>query len=288
MNLLAAAIEALDPRAIFTVVAVLAAVFMAASAIHSKRLTLSAPAHELIGPLLLLNALFVTPLIPFSMFVMTRAVVLLLLLEGFLMLASSLAVWRLYSAGSAGATLLAQCLAPVFAVVLTMFLLPQLFAPRAAAGAFIVIGAVLIPLRRAFSVLSERFTVLLMIVASVTGGTLAVTTRMIGDLGLGVGPNFMLRNAIAGVAALLVVPPRSIGRDLLSALVKRTAFTVPYWLMFLTAVRLGSPAVAQALLATAPLMVLCYESLRQRAPMPRSLVASSLVVIVMLPVLVLS
>jgi drug/metabolite transporter (DMT)-like permease len=277
-----------SPQVTFAVVAVLAAVFLAASGVHSKRLTFSAPALELIGPLLLLNALFVTPLIPFSTFVMTRAVVLLLLLEAFLMLASSLAVWRLYSAGSAGATLLAQCLAPVFAVVMTMFLLPQLFAARSAAAAVIVITAVVVPLRRAFSFLSERSTVLLMLVASVTGGTLAVTTRMLGDLGLGVAPNFMLRNAVAGLAALVIVPPVSIGRDLVPALLKRTAYTVPYWIMFLTAVRLGSPAVAQTLLATAPLMVLRYESLRQRTPMPRSLLFSSLVVIVMVPVLVLS
>lgn len=288
MNDLASIIASTDPRVTFTVVAVLATVFLAASAIYSKRLTLSAPALELCGPLLLLNALFVTPLIPFSTFVMTRAVVFLLLLEGFLLLASSLAAWRLYSAGSAGATLLAQGMAPVFAIVLTMFLLPQLFVPRAAAGAFIVIGAVLIPLRGAFSSLSGRFTVLLMVVGAATGGTLAVTTRMLGDLGVGVGPNFMLRNAIAGIAALLIVPPRSIGRVLFPALVKRTALTVPYWFMFLTAIRLGSPAIAQTILATAPLMVLGYESLRNRAPTPRSLLLSSFVTIVMLPVLVLS
>lgn len=281
-------LDQLDGRIPFIASGVLAAVFLAASGVHSKRLTLSIPALQLIGPLLLLNATFVTPLVPLSTFVMTPAVLGLLAIESLLMVTSSLAVWRLYDAGTAGATLLAQSITPMFAVLLTMLLLPDLFSAWTALASTVVIAAVIAPLRGAFGVLSGRSTVLLLLIAAATGGSLAVTTRLLGDLGLGVAANFMLRNVAAGLLALMIVPPVALRRAHLPALLRRTAYTVPYWVLLLTAVRLGSPVVAQTLLATAPLMVLRYESWRDGVPMPRSLAITSLVVIAALPVLVLS
>lgn len=269
----------------FAGVSLLSAVLLAASGILSKRLTLTTPPRQLIGPLLVLNAAMVSVLLPVSEWTVSPTILAVLGLEAVVLVVISLAVWDLYGSGSAGATLMAQTLSPVFAVVLTAILLPDLFRIVPAIAACIIVVSVVSALMQAFSSLGRRRTLGSLLLAASGGGTLSVTSRLLGDLGVGIVPNYFVRNLAGGLLALLVFRPRGLPRAVLPQLVGRTLVTVPHYLLLLIAVRLGSPATALAVLATAPLMLFALEALRSDRRMNPRQVAASMVVVLTLPLL---
>lgn len=275
------------PVAVLTLAGVnlLSALLLAASGILSKRLTLTSPPRQLIGPLLVLNAATVAVLLPFSEWTVSPAVLALLGLEAVVLVSISLAAWDLYGSGSAGATLLALSVSPVFALVLTAILLPNLFRVVPAIGACIIVVSVVSALSQAFSSLGTRRSLGLLLLAASGGGTLSVTSRLLGDLGVGIVPNYFFRNLAGGLLALLIFGPRSLPRAVMPQLVGRTMVTVPYHLLFLSAVRLGSPATALAAVATAPLMVFAFDALRSDRRMNPRQVTASVIVVLTLPLL---
>lgn len=268
----------------FASLSIFSAILLAASGILSKRLTLAAPPRQLIGPLLLLNAAVVAVFLPFSSWRASPTILLLLCLEAVLLVLVSRAVWDFYGSGSAGATLMAQTMSPVFAVPLTALLLPELFRVVPAIAACVIVIAVMSALSQAFTTLGRGRTFAGLMLAAFCGGSLSVTTRILGDLGVGIFPNYFARNVLGGLLALLVFRPQVLPRGLLPRLVGRTLVTVPHYLLFLAAVRVGSPAAALTVLATAPLMVFGVDAIRGEARLnPRQIVAS-VVVILVLPV----
>lgn len=257
-----------------------AATALSVSAVLSKRLTLAMPARQLVGPLLLLNALIVLPGVLLAPVVVTPSILAIHLLEAGLLAAGSLAVWDLFDHGSPSAVVTAQSLSPIPATIAALVLLPEVTGPLVAAGAGLVVLGILAALRTGFPALGAVRRWATVGVAAVTAGLMAVTSRVLADLGAGVAQTYAVRALVAGVAVAAIVPPRDVPLAAVPRLLLRALSVTAYFLLVLVAVRVGSPAIVQSIVATAPLLNLGYEAVRTRErPVPRVALGTLAVVI---------
>lgn len=260
------------------VLSLLAALALAGSAVLSKQLTLSMPARQLVGPLLLLNALLVAPLAWWGDWASTPQAWALHAVEAVLLVIGSWAVWDLFDHGAASATVTAQSLSPIPAVVAAYVLLPGTAGPVDAAGAAIVVAGVLLALRNAFGALGGIRRWGTVALAAGTAGTMSVTSRLLADLGVGVLPTYFVRTSAAAVVAWAVFWPHDVPFRQVPQLAARAAVVTAHFLAVLGAVRLGSPAVVQAVVATSPLLTLALERARRRQAPGRSVLVGTAMV----------
>lgn len=242
----------------------LAAAANAVASLLSKRLTRSLPARQLIGPLLACNALLLAPAAPFVPWTLTPTIMGLHMASAVAIGVTSLAVWDLFDHGAASATATAQSLSPLPAALATALLLPQAFEPLQGLVAVVVVGAVLVGLADAFGTLGRRRTALTVLLAATGTGLLTVLGRLLLDQGVGIVETYVVRTTLAAAFFLVVVPPRDIPLREAPRLALRALWITAHFVLVLLAVERASPAVVQTATATAPLLVLGYESLTER------------------------
>lgn len=262
----------MSPDLIFGLLSALA---NAVGGILSRDLAVRLPARQLIGPLFALNALVVAPFAFFIEWHVTPHIVLLHTISVLLLIATALAVWDLFAHGAASATITAQSISPLPAAIAVAILLPGALDPVHVVAAVIVVLGVLGALSRAFGALSRRRTLVTVLVAAIGTGLVTVMGRLLADEGAGVFEIYVVRTAIAAVIFVALVPPRDIPLRQLPRLTVRAVFISLHFLLILVGVREGSPAVVQTAVATAPLFVIAFESVRLRsAPSGRAVVAA--------------
>lgn len=259
--------------------AVLATLANAAQILISKQLTRSLPARQLIGVLYLGNALVLLPLAPFVAWRWSPEIIGLHLVSVALMVVTAIAIWDMLDAGAASATTSASALSPLPATVATALLVPGTFAAGQAIAAVVVTVGVVIALLDAFESLGRQGTVIRVLTAAIGNGLLTVVTRLIGDEGVGVVETYVVRTALAAAVCIALFPPRDIPLAAAPRLYGRSVVVTVYFVLLILAAQRGSPVVVQTLVATTPLLVLGWESLRaRRRPPTRTLAASVLVV----------
>jgi drug/metabolite transporter (DMT)-like permease len=258
----------------------LAALVHATQGILSKGLTSRYPARPLIGVLLTLNCLL---LLPFAFFVewhLSPTIVALHLLSVLMLVGSSIPIWDLFDAGAASATLTAQALSPLAAVLGTALLIPgAVSTPQVIAAVLVVVG-VTWALRDAFAGLGRRGAVVRIVIAATGVGMLTVLTRMLADAGVGVVETYVARTGIGAILMLLAIPPRGIPFSATPRLLVRSVTVTIYFMLIIVAVRDGSPVVVQTMVSVAPLLTLAWESVRsRRLPAPQAFVGAVLVTV---------
>jgi hypothetical protein len=213
-----------------------AALALAVTAVLSKQLTAGLPARQLIGPLLLLNAMLLLPVAPFVTWQLTPRIAVLHLVEVVLLVVSSVAVWDLLANGEASSTVTAQSLSPLPATVAVALVLPATFNPGQAVAAAIVVMAVLAGLSDAFPSLGRRRTLARLALTAVATGSLTVTSRLLADLGVGIVPTYVVRTLVAATAVLVLFPPVDIQLRQLPQLATRAVFVTAHFLFVLARV----------------------------------------------------
>lgn len=261
------------------VLALAAAVVLAASARTTKLLAVSFPHRQLIGPLLLLNGLLVTPLGFFSDWRVSWAIVVIQLASVVTLVGGSFCMFELFRRGSAAAVSVGQAMAPVPALVFSFALLSAPISAWQVAGVLVVTSAVLLALGPVFGQLSRRHAIAIVVLGAGLNGLLVVLTKMGTDRGLGVAEIYVSRTLLAGVIACLVVPPRDIPLSALPKLTFRSALQTLYFVLLILAVERGSPATVQTLVATSPLLVLAVDAVQERARPPLRLTFAAVGVI---------
>lgn len=274
--------------AVTIVLGLAAALALAGSAVLSKRLTLTMPARQLVGPLLLLNALLVVPAAFFSQWVITPTSLVIHLLEALLLAAGSWAVWDLFDHGAASASLTAQSLSPLPAVLAVVVFLPGTAGFWDAVGAVIVVVGVLLALSNAFPGLGGVRRWSTVAIAATTGGVMTVTSRVLADHGAGIFQTYLLRTSTAALIAFALFWPRDVPFSQLPKLLVRAVVITSHFLLILVAVRTGSPAVVQALVATSPVLTLLLEAIREGRPPSTAVVAGTMAVSVGVATMALS
>lgn len=262
------------------ILGLLAAVVHATQGVLSKGLTTRYPARPLIGVLLALNCLL---LLPFAFFVewhLSPTIVALHLLSVVVLVGSSVAIWDLFDAGAASATITAQALSPLAAAVGTALLIPGASDAAQIAAAVLVVAGVTWALRDAFVGLGRRGSMVRILVAATGVGMLTVFTRMLADEGVGVVETYVTRTGLGAILMLAVIPPRGIPRSAAPRLLVRSVTVTTYFVLIIVAVQEGSPVVVQTMVSVAPLLSLGWESLRSRQlPAPRALVGAVMVTV---------
>jgi drug/metabolite transporter (DMT)-like permease len=242
----------------------LAALANAGQALLSKELTLRAPARQLIGVLYLGNALVLLPLAPFSPWTWSPEIVAWHLVSVALMVITAVCIWDLFDHGAASATTTATAMSPIPAALASVVLLPGAIQPIQVVASVIVVVGVTMALADAFAGL-DRWGRTWRIVGAATGtGLLTVVTRLIADAGAGIVETYVVRTALAAVVCLALFPPRDVARSDVPRLLIRSVVVTVYFLFVILGARTGSPVVVQTLVATTPLVLLVYESVRTR------------------------
>ena len=268
------------------ILGLLAAVVNAGQGVLSKGLTRRYPARQLVGPLLLMNCLLLLPFAPFVEWRWSPSILALHVASAILMIASSVAVWDLFDAGAASATMTAQALSPIATAIGAVVLLPGHGSPAQLVATIAVVGGVMWALQGSFEGLGRRGSIVRIAITAGSIGMLTVATRMLADLGVGVVETYVVRTAIAGLAVVLIIRPRDVPRNAAPRMLLRALTATTYFVLVIIAVQRGSPVVVQTLLATTPLLILGWESLGARTwPAPRAVVGTTLVLVGVLLIL---
>ena len=244
----------------------------------SKGLTLRYPARQLIGPLFLLNALLLVPLVPFQDWTWSVEIVALHLVSVALLVMTSLAIWDLYDHGSAAATVTAQSISPLPAALAVALLLPGTLSPLEVVAAVVVVLAVLLALSDSFGALGRRRSAGTVLVAALGTGLVTVMGRLLADRDVGVVEAYVVRAGLAALVFYVLVPPRAVPWRALPGMVPRAAFITAHFVLILIGVQDGDPAVVQTAVATAAIFSLGIEAaLMRRRPSGRLITAAALV-----------
>ena len=238
------------------ILALAAAVVLAVASAFTKRLVSDFAHRQLIGPLLLLNALLVLPVAALAHWRLSWQILLLHGLSAATLMVGSFCVIELFSEGTAAAVAVGQAMAPMPALVFSLILLSSTVTGMQALGDVTVTVGVLAALGPAFGEFSRARTVALVALAAATSGLLVVLTKLLANRGAGIGEIYVARTALAGLAAAVLVRPRDIPFRALPQLTLRSALQTGYYLLLIAAVERGSPTTVQTLAATTPLLLL--------------------------------
>ena len=249
----------------------------AISAVVSRGLAERFPARQLIGPLFGLNALLLWPLAPFVPWTWSAQIVVLHAVSVALLVATSLSIWDLFAHGAASANVTAQSISPLPATLAVAVLLPGTLQPLHAVAAIVVVLAVVTALSGSYTTLGRVRSVTTILVAAAGTGLVTVLGRLLSDQDVGIVEAYVVRTTAASLLFLLFIPPRDIPfRRELPRLAVRSVFVSLHFVLILAGVQGGNPALVQTAVATAPIWVIGYESIRtRRIPSPRVLAAAA-------------
>ena len=252
----------------------------AIAGILSRDLALRMPARQLIGPLFALNALVVLPLAPFVEWHWSPTIALYHVVSVLLLILTSLSVWDLFAHGAASATVTAQSISPLPAVLAVALIIPDALEPVQVVGAVCVVLGVLGALSNAFAGLGRTRTIVTVLVAAAGTGLVTVMGGLLAREGAGIVETYLVRTSVAAGIFLLAIPPRQIPVRQLPRLGLRAVVISAHFLLILVGVQYDDPGVVQTGVATAPLFVLAIEAMTSgRRPRPRETAAAGIAVI---------
>lgn len=259
--------------------ALAAALVLAVSSRFTKRLAVSFPHRQLVGPLLLLNGAVVLPFGVWSPWRMSSSIVALHVASAVTLAFSSFCIFDLFRQGSAASVAVAQAITPVPALACSVVLLASPVTVLQAVGDIVVSVGVVVALGPGFGEFSRTRAIVTVLLAATLQGLLVVLTKLLTNRGVGVGEIYITRTALAGILACALVPPRAIPLRAIPPLTMRSALQSGYFILSIFAVQRGRPATVQTLVATTPLMVLGLDMIASRRWPPVRLAVVSLAVV---------
>lgn len=260
----------------------LAALSTAIGLMLTKSITTRMPAWQVVGPLFLLNALLVTPAVPFGpeWRLPSLRIVTLHAASTILLMAGAACVFLLITRGRASSVSVGRAVSPISVLVAAPLLLGTVESPVLIFGAIVVMIGALVPLRHEFEGLNSSLTLGILIFLGLAEGMVTVLTAMLSLEGVGLPEIYLVRTVIAGVIFTAMFPPRALKPADLKPLSVRALFVTGGYVFLILGVRDGDVVPVQSLWATAPLIVILLEWLRHRdRPQPGALVGSMVVAV---------
>lgn len=259
----------------------LAALSTAIGLMMTKSITTRMPVWQVVGPLFFLNALLVTPAIPFGprWQVPTVEVVLLHAVSTVLLIAGGVCIPADHP-GRASSVSVGRAVSPVSVLFIAPILIGTVESPWLVIGALVVMIGALVPLRREFDGLSSAVTIALLAFLGLAEGTVTVLTAALALEGVGLPEIYIVRTVIAGIFFTALFPPRDLRLADLKPLSTRAVFVTAGYVFTILGVRDGDVIPVQSLWATAPLLVIFLEWLRYRIrPHTGALIGAAVVAI---------
>ena len=262
--------------------AITAAIAFAVGIFLTKGVALNISIYKAIGPLFVLNALFVFPLIPFGPnWILWSGSVPYLHVVG--AVGSGVVagiIFRMVSRSSASVMSVGQALTPAVVLLAGPIALGASIIPIQVLLIVVLVFATIFPLRKSLVGVSSFTAIFLIIVIGVLSGFVTVAVVLLDRAGVGTTETFIVRQLLAGFTFMLIFPPIGLHwRDFLQ-LVRRSFFMSMGWLASIYAIREGSPVVAQSVMATIPLWVILIEVIVYRKQPARAVVFSAIAIAV--------
>ena len=260
--------------------AITAAIAFAVGIFLTKGVALNISIYKAIGPLFVLNALFVFPLIPFGPdWILWSGSVPFLHVVG--AIGSGVVagiIFRMMTHSSASVMSVGQALTPAVVLLAGPIALGASIIPIQVLLIVVLVFATIFPLRKSLVGVSSFTAIFLMIVIGVLSGLVTVAVVLLDRAGVGTTETFIVRQLLAGFTFMLIFPPIGLHwRDFLQ-LVRRSFFMSMGWLASIYAIREGSPVVAQSVMATIPLWVILIEVIVYRKQPARAVVFSAIAI----------
>jgi len=260
--------------------AITAAIAFAVGIFLTKGVALNISIYKAIGPLFVLNALFVFPLIPFGPdWILWSGSVPFLHVVG--AIGSGVVagiIFRMMTHSSASVMSVGQALTPAVVLLAGPIALGASIIPIQVLLIVVLVFATIFPLRKSLVGVSSFTAIFLMIVIGVLSGLVTVAVVLLDRAGVGTTETFIVRQLLAGFTFMLIFPPIGLHwRDFLQ-LVRRSFFMSMGWLASIYAIREGSPVVAQSIMATIPLWVILIEVIVYRTRPSRPVVFSAIAI----------
>jgi len=256
-----------------------AAAASAAGQVLTKDFVDRLPPRELIGVLFALNAALVLPGAPFVDWHGSPRVVALHALSALTLGVGTIFVFDLFVHGTASATTAALAISPVPAALAAALLGLGTVSPLQGAACALVLAAVIVALPGAFVSMGRRRALVAVLVVAAANAFVTILSRLLADEGVSTVEIYLVRTSACAAAFLLLFPPRGIPLRTTPLLGLRAVFITAQFLLIIEAVRRGSPAIVQTMVATAPLIALALEGMRppHARPAPRVLWCSLIV-----------
>ena len=260
--------------------AIAAALAFAVGIFLTRGVALNISIYKEIGPLFVLNALFVFPLIPFGpRWILWSGSVPYLHIVG--AIGSGVVagiIFRMVSRSSASVMSVGQALTPAVVLLAGPIALGASIIPIQVLLVAVLVFATIFPLRKSLAGVSSFTAIFLMIVIGVLSGLVTVAVVLLDRAGVGTTETFVVRQLLAGFIFMAIFPPIGLHwRDFLQ-LVRRSFFMSMGWLASIYAIREGSPVVAQSVMATIPLWVILIEVIVYRTRPSRPVVFSAIAI----------
>jgi drug/metabolite transporter (DMT)-like permease len=270
--------------------AVAAALSFAIGTFLTKGVTLKISIYKAIGPLFILNALFVFPLIPFGphWIIWSGPIPYLHILGA---LGSGIVagiIFSMVSRSTASVVSVGQAITPAVVLLAGPIALGTSIVPVQVLAIVVLVIATLFPLRKSLVGVGSLTTLFLMMVIGVLSGLVTVAVVLLNREGVGTSETFIVRQLLAGFTFMVIFPPIGLRwRDFMQ-LVRRSFFMSVGWLASIYAIRQGSPVVVQSVMATIPLWVILIEVIVYRKRPSRPVVFSALAIAIGIYVLALT
>ena len=270
--------------------AVAAALSFAIGTFLTKGVTLKISIYKAIGPLFILNALFVFPLIPFGphWIIWSGPIPYLHILGA---LGSGIVagvIFTMVSRSTASVVSVGQAITPAVVLLAGPIALGTSIVPAQVLAIVVLVIATLFPLRKSLVGVGSLTTLFLMMVIGVLSGLVTVAVVLLNREGVGTSETFIVRQLLAGFTFMVIFPPIGLRwRDFMQ-LVRRSFFMSVGWLASIYAIRQGSPVVVQSVMATIPLWVILIEVIAYRKRPSRPVVFSALAIAIGIYVLALT
>lgn len=270
--------------------AIAAALSFAIGTFLTKGVALKISIYRAIGPLFILNALFVFPLIPFGphWILWTGPIPYLHILGA---LGSGIVagiIFTMVSRSTASVVSVGQAITPAVVLLAGPIALGTSIVPVQVLAIVVLVFATLFPLRKSLVGVGSFTTIFLMITIGVLSGLVTVAVVLLNKEGVGTTETFIVRQLLAGFTFMAIFPPIGLHwRDFMQ-LVRRSFFMSVGWLASIYAIRQGSPVVVQSVMATIPLWVILIEVIAYKKRPSRPVVFSAIAIAIGIYVLALT
>ena len=272
------------------ILAIAAALSFAIGTFLTKGVALKISIYRAIGPLFILNALFVFPLIPFGphWILWTGPIPYLHILGA---LGSGIVagiIFTMVSRSTASVVSVGQAITPAVVLLAGPIALGTSIVPVQVLAIVVLVFATLFPLRKSLVGVGSFTTIFLMITIGVLSGLVTVAVVLLNKEGVGTTETFIVRQLLAGFTFMAIFPPIGLHwRDFMQ-LVRRSFFMSVGWLASIYAIRQGSPVVVQSVMATIPLWVILIEVIAYKKRPSRPVVFSAIAIAIGIYVLALT
>jgi drug/metabolite transporter (DMT)-like permease len=267
---------------VFEIVAIFAAFTMGLGTFLTKGITTQISFLKTLGPLFLLNCLFISPIafVQRDWIVFEPKILLLHVSAAVATIIAGYFIFVIITRSSASISSISSTLSPAVALVLAPIWLGTSVSSLQVVAVIALIAATLYPIRSSIPGLRLGVTIFFTLSAALAAGFVSVNIAVLGEEGVNVSETFIVRQVIAGLFYITIFPPRGLTKNDLLKLMQRASLISVGSIASVYALQGGEIILMVSILATVSLWVLLFESIASKSAPDRSTIIAAVIAVV--------